>query len=139
MTTPLSIASPRSLGFSAERLARIDRFLAERYIEPGLLPCALLLVARRGDVVHKSVLGHASLERRQRLAGLGRRLTHVGAAAPGGAAGGPTGIGSPPVAGGRVEPISSVAAGSYPEPAPAPTVAASSPAASAGSKVARSA
>jgi CubicO group peptidase (beta-lactamase class C family) len=67
MTTPLSLASPAALGFSAERLARIDRFLAERYVEPGLLPCALLLVARRGELVHRSVLGHASLERRQRL------------------------------------------------------------------------
>lgn len=68
MTTPLPLASPAALGFDAERLARIDRFLAERYVEPGLLPCALLLVARRGELVHRSVLGHASLERRQRLA-----------------------------------------------------------------------
>ena len=68
MTTPLTIASPRALGFDPERLARIDRFLAERYVDPGLLPCALLLVARRGELVHRSVLGHASLERRERLA-----------------------------------------------------------------------
>ncbi len=67
MTTPLPIASPAALGFDPERLARIDRFLAERYVEPGLLPCALLLVARCGEVVHRSVLGHASLERGQRL------------------------------------------------------------------------
>ena len=65
MTT---LASPESLGFSAERLARIDRFLAERYVEPGLLPCALLQVARDGRLVHQSVLGHASLERKERLA-----------------------------------------------------------------------
>ena len=63
-----TLASPRSLGFDADRLARIDRFLAERYIEPGLLPCAQLLVARRGELVHRSVLGHASLEKKQRLA-----------------------------------------------------------------------
>ena len=67
MTTPLALASPAALGFDAARLARIDRFLAERYVEPGLLPCALLLVARRGVLVHRSVLGHASLERGQRL------------------------------------------------------------------------
>jgi CubicO group peptidase (beta-lactamase class C family) len=67
MTQPLPLANPAALGFSAERLARIDRFLAERYIEPGLLPGALLLVARRGELVHKTVLGHASLERRQKL------------------------------------------------------------------------
>ena len=63
-----ALASPRSLGFDADRLARIDRFLAERYVDPGLLPCAQLLVARRGELVHRTVLGHASLERRQRLA-----------------------------------------------------------------------
>jgi hypothetical protein len=66
MTLPL--ASPRSLGFDADRLARIDRFLAERYVDPGLLPCAQLLVARRGELVHRTVLGHASLEKKQRLA-----------------------------------------------------------------------
>ena len=60
--------SPAALGFSADRLARIDRFLAERYVDPGRLPCALLAVAREGRVVHRSVLGHASLERRQPLA-----------------------------------------------------------------------
>jgi CubicO group peptidase (beta-lactamase class C family) len=67
MTTTLPLARPAALGFDGERLARIDRFLAERYVEPGLLPCALLLVARRGELVHKSVLGHASLARNQRL------------------------------------------------------------------------
>jgi len=68
MTAPLPLAAPAALGFDAARLARIDRFLAERYVEPGLLPGALLLVARRGELVHRSVLGHASLERKQRLA-----------------------------------------------------------------------
>jgi CubicO group peptidase (beta-lactamase class C family) len=67
MTTTLPLARPAALGFDGERLARIDRFLAERYVDPGLLPCALLLVARRGELVHKSVLGHASLARNQRL------------------------------------------------------------------------
>ncbi|MEO8079576.1 MAG: serine hydrolase domain-containing protein [Caldimonas sp.] len=67
MSTPLPLASPAALGFDAPRLARIDRFLAERYVEPGLLAGALLVVARRGEVVHKSVLGHASLERGQQL------------------------------------------------------------------------
>jgi CubicO group peptidase (beta-lactamase class C family) len=65
MTLPL--ARPGALGFDGERLARIDRFLAERYVEPGLLPCALVLVARRGELVHKCVLGHASLAKNKRL------------------------------------------------------------------------
>jgi CubicO group peptidase (beta-lactamase class C family) len=67
MTTTLPLANPAALGFDGERLSRIDRFLAERYIEPGLLPCALLLVARKGELVHKCVLGHASLAKDKRL------------------------------------------------------------------------
>lgn len=59
--TPLPTASPESQGLSAERLARIDRFLNQKYVAPGLLPGALLLVARNGAVVHHSVLGHAVL------------------------------------------------------------------------------
>ena len=53
---------PESAGMSSARLARIDRFLAERYIDSGRLPCALLQVARGGQLVHQSVLGKASLE-----------------------------------------------------------------------------
>ena len=63
----MTMTSPAAVGMCPQRLARIDRFLAERYVEPGLLPCALLLVARRGELVHRSVLGHASLERHKRL------------------------------------------------------------------------
>ena len=33
--------SPESVGMCAKRLARIDRFLAQRYIDSGLLPRAL--------------------------------------------------------------------------------------------------
>jgi len=46
----------------SKRLARLDRFLAERYVTPGKLPCALLQVAREGQLVHQTVLGRASLE-----------------------------------------------------------------------------
>ena len=46
----------------SKRLARIDEFLATQYVTPGKLPCALLQVARDGQLVHQSVLGHASLE-----------------------------------------------------------------------------
>ncbi|HWK85303.1 MAG TPA: serine hydrolase domain-containing protein [Caldimonas sp.] len=53
---------PESLGMCSQRLARLDRFLSERYVAPGKLPCALLQVAREGQLVHQSVLGHASLE-----------------------------------------------------------------------------
>ncbi len=53
---------PESLGMCSKRLARLDRFLQERYITPGRLPCAQLQVARQGQLVHQSVLGLASLE-----------------------------------------------------------------------------
>jgi CubicO group peptidase (beta-lactamase class C family) len=55
-------AKPESLGMCSQRLARLDRFLAERYIASGKLPCALLQVAREGQLVHQTVLGRASLE-----------------------------------------------------------------------------
>ncbi|MCU0966194.1 MAG: beta-lactamase family protein, partial [Burkholderiaceae bacterium] len=53
---------PESMGLCSQRLARIDRFLADRYIASGRLPCAQLVVARQGRVLHQSVLGSASLE-----------------------------------------------------------------------------
>ena len=53
---------PESVGMCSQRLARIDRFLAQRYVDSGRLPCALLQVSRNGQLVHQSVLGKASLE-----------------------------------------------------------------------------
>ena len=64
----MKTASPQSMGLCATRLARLDRFLAERYIAAGKLPGAQLLVARGGQLVHQSLLGHASLEHRTPLA-----------------------------------------------------------------------
>ena len=58
----------KTQGFSAERLNRIDRFLDERYVGPGLLPCAQLQVIRGGALVHESVLGWKDVERREPLA-----------------------------------------------------------------------
>ncbi len=52
---------PESVGMCSQRLARIDRFLAQRYVDSGRLPCALLQVSRHGKLVHQSVLGKASL------------------------------------------------------------------------------
>ena len=53
----------KSHGFSKQRLARIDRFLSERYIEAGRYPCAQFLLARGGEVIHQSVLGQQDPER----------------------------------------------------------------------------
>ncbi len=50
-------------GLNPARLARIDRFLTERYLGPGRLPCAFTVVHRRGVTAHWSPLGQADVER----------------------------------------------------------------------------
>ncbi len=56
-------SNPTDLGFSAERLARVDDHLQRHYIEPGKIAGALTLVARHGAVAHCSPLGRMDLER----------------------------------------------------------------------------
>ena len=48
---------PNAHGFDPDRLARVDRFLEDAYVRPGLLPHAQLLVARDGVPVHFTTLG----------------------------------------------------------------------------------
>ncbi len=45
--------------FDPHRLARIDAFLKERYLDSGKLPCVQVLVADRGEIVHFSSQGAA--------------------------------------------------------------------------------
>lgn len=56
-------AQPEEVGFSSERLARIDRHLLTRYIEPGKIAGAMTVVCRHGEIVHASPLGRRDLER----------------------------------------------------------------------------
>jgi CubicO group peptidase (beta-lactamase class C family) len=49
----------RNRGFDSDRLARIDTFLKERYLDSGLLPHAQILVARDGEIAHFSSMGSA--------------------------------------------------------------------------------
>lgn len=49
-------------GFSEERLARIPRLL-QSHIDEGMLPGALTLVWRHGEIAHKSLLGSIDLAR----------------------------------------------------------------------------
>ncbi len=58
----------RSAGFSPARLERIDAHLEQRYVAPGKLPGAVLLIARHGEIAHRSVQGHADVERGTPLA-----------------------------------------------------------------------
>lgn len=55
----LTPSDPAELGFSAERLARIPALLQDRYLTPGKLPHAALLVGRGDEIAHLSVQGTA--------------------------------------------------------------------------------
>lgn len=50
---------PSSLGFAPDRLARLDRFLNDKYVATGKLPGTLTMVARRGEIAHIGVTGMA--------------------------------------------------------------------------------
>lgn len=59
-SSPLTVADPSSLGLDPDRLARIDRFVAERYIDSGRFPGFGLLISRRGQIAHLSFQGQAA-------------------------------------------------------------------------------
>lgn len=50
---------PSAAGFDKSRLARLDAFVKERYLDTGLLPNAQVLVARGGEIAHFSSQGTA--------------------------------------------------------------------------------
>jgi len=54
----LSIASPKSVGMSEERLARID-VMCEEVVENGDIPGVVALVARHGKIVYHKAFGMA--------------------------------------------------------------------------------
>ncbi|WP_309643833.1 serine hydrolase domain-containing protein [Phenylobacterium sp.] len=54
---------PEKLGFSSERLAKLDRFLQTRYVDSGKLPGAQVQISRRGELVHETLVGMADRER----------------------------------------------------------------------------
>jgi CubicO group peptidase (beta-lactamase class C family) len=58
------VTRAESCGFSSDRLARIDRFLREQYIETGRYAGALYAISRGGELVHLGVAGLADRERR---------------------------------------------------------------------------
>nr|QRD81014.1 lipolytic protein [uncultured bacterium] len=61
--------TPEAVGLSSSRLQYLDRFLQQRYVDQGRLPCALTLIERRGQLVHASAQGYMDVER-------GRPLQH---------------------------------------------------------------
>jgi CubicO group peptidase (beta-lactamase class C family) len=61
--TPLPTATPESQGFSAARLQRLDRFMADHTDAAGY-PGGVVLVARNGRIVAWRAYGHQDLARR---------------------------------------------------------------------------
>ncbi|RDE05362.1 serine hydrolase domain-containing protein [Sphingomonas aracearum] len=55
----MQTVDPLGLGFDPERLARIDAFLADRYVASGKLPHTQLLIGRDDQVAHFSSNGRA--------------------------------------------------------------------------------
>jgi CubicO group peptidase (beta-lactamase class C family) len=55
----MELVDAAEAGFDPERLARIDRFLDERYVAPGLLAGTQILIARDGKIVHFASAGLA--------------------------------------------------------------------------------
>jgi CubicO group peptidase (beta-lactamase class C family) len=60
-STGLPTAKPEQAGMSSERLARI-RTAMQRYVDKGLVPGVVTLVARRGQVVHFDAVGYRDAE-----------------------------------------------------------------------------
>ena len=59
---------PKEVGLSAERLARIETHLRERYVAPGKIAGCTTLVARDGRIAYLDVQGQRDLERELPLA-----------------------------------------------------------------------
>ncbi|WP_010187306.1 serine hydrolase domain-containing protein [Sphingomonas sp. PAMC 26605] len=59
METMMLDTMPSATRFDAGRLARIDAFLKDRYLDSGKLPNAQILIAQGGEIAHFSSLGAA--------------------------------------------------------------------------------
>uniref|UniRef100_UPI0035CA6386 serine hydrolase domain-containing protein n=1 Tax=uncultured Sphingomonas sp. TaxID=158754 RepID=UPI0035CA6386 len=59
METDMNACTPVTGRFDSKRLAAIDRFVKERYLDSGKLPHAQLLVAQGGEIAHFSSQGAA--------------------------------------------------------------------------------
>lgn len=59
----MSPEASEAVGLASSRLQHLDRYIQQRYVEMGRLPCALMLIERRGQTAHFSVQGQMDLER----------------------------------------------------------------------------
>ena len=58
---------PAKLGFSPARLQTLDRYFSEKFVDRGLIPNAMTLIAREGEIAHLSLYGMADIERGKKL------------------------------------------------------------------------
>lgn len=65
---PTTVTDPTEVGFDPGRLASIDRFISERYVQSGRYAGFSLLISRQGTVAHRSVLGEANSDTGQPMA-----------------------------------------------------------------------
>ena len=61
-------ATAGNSGISTEALARLDRFLLSRYIEPENVAGCLTLIARHGEIAHLSAMGMMDREQNKPMA-----------------------------------------------------------------------
>ena len=57
----MELGKPHELGFDGARLARIDAFLKEAYLDTGRLKNTQILVARDGQPVHYGPVSYTHL------------------------------------------------------------------------------
>lgn len=62
----LPLARPEELGFSAERLAYIDKFYGDK-VNNGEMAGIVTLISRHGKIVHFSAIGYADVEKKQKM------------------------------------------------------------------------
>lgn len=62
LAQPLPVAPPEKVGFSSQRLKRIDQFI-QRQMQDGQLVGAVALVARQGKLIYSQAFGKADVER----------------------------------------------------------------------------
>jgi CubicO group peptidase (beta-lactamase class C family) len=64
----MTSANAATVGFSPQRLAKIDDIMTRRYVDSGMLPGILTQVFRRGELVHQGMSGHMDIERGKPMA-----------------------------------------------------------------------
>ena len=54
---------PESVNLASEQLAKIPKFLQEKYVDSGLVAGCVVAVIRNGEVAHVSAMGKADIQR----------------------------------------------------------------------------